>query len=68
MVTLFLIIFYIFWFIITGFIALSPRAAWEILGKWQATSYPSKHYFRLLRLFGILAFSGPLLWILSQFF
>jgi hypothetical protein len=33
MVTLFVIIFYIFRFIITGFIALSPRAAWEILGK-----------------------------------
>lgn len=62
---LFVSIFYIFWFLITGFIALNPRSAWEILGKWQSTSYPSRQYFVFLRLFGLLAFFGPLIWFLN---
>jgi hypothetical protein len=62
-----MIIFFIFWFVTTGFIALNPSAAWEIFGRRQARSYPSKQYFRLLRLFGLIGFILPILWLLSQF-
>jgi|GEM_PF-1866431 hypothetical protein len=65
---IFVIFFYILWFVITGYIALNPRGAWELLCKWESTRYPSRQYFGLLRLFGILAFCGPLIWFITQFF
>jgi hypothetical protein len=60
--------FYIFWFGITGFIVINPVGAWELLGKWQATRYPSKKYFRLLRVFGFVGFLLPILYFITQFF
>ncbi|QQE75759.1 hypothetical protein KDJ56_07430 [Brevibacillus composti] len=66
MAAVFGILFYIFWFVITGYIALKPRSAWEILGKWQARRYPSRHYFMMMRLFAVFAFFGPLIWFLTQ--
>lgn len=64
MATIFVIIFYIFWFVTTGYIAINPRGAWELLGSWQSKRYPSRQYFAFLRLFGILAFLGPLTWFI----
>jgi hypothetical protein len=63
-----MILFFLFWFVTTGFIVLHPKASWEIFGKWQAGSYPSKRYFQSLRLFALIGFFLPLLWLLSQWF
>ncbi|CAJ1002295.1 MULTISPECIES: hypothetical protein [Brevibacillus] len=61
-------IFFLGWLVITGYIAINPVGYWELFGKWQANRYPSKQYFFMLRVFGIIGFLLPFLYIISQIF
>lgn len=56
------------WFVVTAFIAINPVGAWKLFGKWQARSYPSQQCFFILRVFGIIGFVLPILYLISQHF